>query len=265
MIQSEKPHYRAILVEDELRTRHMLEEMIEQRITVADVELIASCGSVQEATATFKSLRVRPDIVFLDINLPDGPVFDLLEAVKPIDFEIIFITAYDEYTRQACQYASIAYLNKPVSEEMLNEAVQRAATYRGRHIQERLHTMKQAARKSPAVPPEKLALATQDEIYFVAPQDIVRVEADGNYSRVIVKEGDEFRTIVLSQNIGKFEEALPSVGFFKTHRAHIVNLTYVKRYQRADATLLMEDGEEALVSRRRKNQLLELLEGKQQS
>ncbi len=264
MIQSEKPHYRAILVEDELRTRHMLEEMIEQKIAVADVELIASCGTIQEATATFRSLRVRPDIVFLDINLPDGPVFDLLEAIKPVDFEIIFITAYDEYTRKACQYASIAYLNKPVSEEMLNEAVQRAAEYRGRHIQKRLHTMKKAATQSASTLPEKLALTTQEEIYFVAPQHIVRVEADGNYSKVIVKEGEDFRTIVLSQNLGRFEEALPSVGFFKTHRAHIVNLAHVKRYQRADATLLMEDGGEVLVSRRRKNQLLELLEGKHQ-
>lgn len=264
MIQPEKPHYRAILVEDELRTRHMLEEMIEQRVTVADIELVASCGTIQEATATFKSLRVPPDIVFLDINLPDGPVFDLLEAIKPVDFEIIFITAYDEYTRQACRYASIAYLNKPVSEEMLNEAVQRAAEYRGRHIQERLRTMRKAATKSPSAPPEKMALTTQNEIYFVAPQDIVRVEADGNYSKVIVKDGDEFRTIVLSQNLGKFEETLPSVGFFKTHRAHIVNIAYVKQYQRADSLLLMDDGGEVLVSRRRKNQLLGILEGRQQ-
>ncbi|RMD69433.1 MAG: DNA-binding response regulator [Bacteroidetes bacterium] len=262
MIQPQKPHYRAILVEDELRTRHMLEEMIEQKVTVADVELIASCGSIREALPIFKSLRVRPDIVFLDINLPDGPVFDLLEAIKPVDFEIIFITAYDEYTRQACQYASIAYLNKPVSEEELNEAVQRAAEYRGRHIQERLSTMKQAATGSAGAVPERVVLSTQEEICFVDPDDIIRVEADGNYSRVVVKEGNAFRTVVLSQNIGKFEEMLPPVGFFKTHRAHIVNIAHVRRYLRNDSTLLMEDGGTVLVSRRRKNQLLDLLEGR---
>lgn len=259
MIQSARPFYRAILVEDELRTRHMLQEMIEHKIAVARIELIASCGTVRDALATFRSLRVRPDLVFLDINLPDGPVFDLLDAISPIDFEIIFITAYDEYTRKACEYSSIAYLNKPVSEEMLNEAVRRAIHYKGRHMQQRLSTMREVTLRPEELPP-KIALSTQQEVTFVTPEELVRLEADGNYTLAVYRKYGAYHKVVLSQNLGSFEEMLLNKQkFYKSHRAHIVNLNYIDKYLREKGCLLMADGEEVPLSRRRSKGLLEAL------
>ncbi len=254
-----RPFYRAILVEDELRTRHMLQEMIEHKITAAQVELIASCGTVEEARATFRSLHVRPDLVFLDINLPDGSVFDLLDAISPVDFEIIFITAYDEYTRKACEYSSIAYLNKPVSAEKLNAAVQRAAHYKGRHMQQRLSTMREVASKPEELPP-KLVLSTQQEIVFVAPSELVRLKADGNYTVAVYKKRDTYQKIVLSQNLGGLAQMLPGeYGFCKVHRSHIVNVDYVDRYLREENHLIMADGGDVPVSRRRAKELIEFL------
>ncbi len=253
------PQYRAILVEDELRTRHMLEEMIEQKVHVADVELLASCSSVQEAITCLHTLRHPPDIAFLDIDLPDGPVFDLLEAVSPIQFEIIFITAYDEFARKACNYASIAYLNKPISEEMLNKAIERAATYKGRHIGPRVEQVIHYTTRDRSTL-DKITFSTQNEIYVVPIDEVVRMVASGNYTEVILKNGkDAYRTITLSHTIGTYEDMLSPHGFFRTHRAHLINLNYVYKMVRADSTLLMRDGAEIPVARRRRNDLLNLL------
>jgi two-component system, LytTR family, response regulator len=246
---------RAIIVDDEIKNRKLLRSLLEQFCPQVTIE--GEAGSAAEAAAVIQ--QTRPDLIFLDIEMPYGNAFDLLDQLMPVDFEIIFITAFDEYTLKAIKYSALDYLLKPVNIEELQEAVQKASQkiHRRTINQQLLHLLQNMG---PGSKLSKIALPTQEGFVFAAIQDIVRLEAKGNYTHIFTSDRQHH---VSSKTIQQYEKILPEKLFFRIHNSYIINLNFVKRYHRGrGGEVEMSDGTILEVAVRRKDAFLDLFKGR---
>lgn len=218
-----------------------------------DVEIIGSSGNVSEAHELI--LKEKPDLVFLDIMLLDGTGFDLLQLLGQPDFGIVFTTAYDQYAIRAFRMAAVDYLLKPIDSDQLEAAVSRF----------RLQTHEASSPKidrliwneSIPVDQRKLAIQEVSSTRFIPIMDIVRVEADSNYSMVILADGSE---IVATRGLKNYAEILGDMGFFRCHKSFLINIRQVVRYFKGkQAQLEMSDGAMVPVSRSAREGLTKLL------
>ena len=244
---------RAIIVDDEPKNRRILRQLLEKFCPQVAVEHEA--GSAKEALEVIA--LSKPELLFLDIEMPYGNAFDLLDQLVPVDFEIIFITAFDEYTLKAFKYSALDYLLKPVNIEELQAAVERASkkihlksiNQQLTNLLENLNSTKQ--------PISKIAVPTNDSYVFVALREILRLEARGNYTCIYTADGSKH---ISSRNIKQYDEMLPEKQFFRIHNSHIVNLEHVKKYRRGrGGEVEMADGAVLEVATRRKDAFLGLL------
>ncbi len=249
---------KAIILEDELSGRENLQLFLKQYCK--EVDVVAELSSIKEAQRFFDDERNRIDVAFLDINLSDGLVFKLLDNLEDIDFEIIFVTAYEEHAIRACQYSSIGYIMKPIDAVALQEAVSRIRPGNNNQINDRLSVMRQAYYNPNSF--TKIAVSGLDGIHFVALTDIVRFEADNNYTYIFLNNGDK---ITVSKTIKVYENHLANANFYRVHKSHVINLNYMKRFVKGEGGyLVMEDDMRIEVSRRRRPAFLEkikVLEG----
>lgn len=194
----------------------------------------------------------RPDVVLLDIHLGDESGFDLFEQVAYREFHVVFCTAHEEHAIRAIRFSAVDYLLKPFSTEELRAALKRVQekTMGQRRPIDHLLTNLSAR----TFDDMRIALSDSETIHYVPVRDVVRAEAAGNYSTFHISNGVR---IVVSTTLGQFEDLLVPNGFFRTHRAHLVNLRHVARFQKADGgALIMSDGAALDVARRRKDDLL---------
>jgi len=195
--------------------------------------------------------RLKPQLVFLDIQMPGGTGFDVLEATPDRTFEVIFTTAYDQYALQAIKAETLDYLLKPINISELEEAVSKAER-RLKQTEEPPHKEVEATETS-----DQLALPIQDGYTFVDIERVLRIEGSGNYSTLYFIEG---RPLTISKNIKYLEDRLPVDTFFRPHTSHLINLQAIKRYLRTDGgSIEMQDGCVVPLSRRRKEQFQALL------
>ncbi|MGB8191965.1 MAG: LytTR family DNA-binding domain-containing protein [Chitinophagaceae bacterium] len=243
---------KAIIVDDEPKNRKILRSLLSEFCPEVVVENEA--GSAAEAVPIIQA--ARPDIVFLDIEMPYGNGFDLLDMLMPVNFEIIFITAFDEYTMKAFKYSALDYLLKPVNIQELQEAVEKASKkVHLKNINQQLANLLQNMRQQQATIP-KLAMPTQDGFMFIALQDIIRIEAKGNYTHIYCSDGQKH---VSSRTIKQYEELLPPRQFFRVHNSHIINLNFIKKYHKGrGGQVEMSDGALLEVATRRKDDFLDL-------
>ena len=238
---------RSIIVEDEVRGLTNLKGMLRRRCP--QVEIVGEAGTLEDAEEVIRELRAGGgiDLAFLDINLPDGQVFELLDRVKPLGFNVIFVTAHDEYAIKAFEYASIGYVVKPIDENQLAAAVERLPTPEQARTEERLEVFSANAQDKKF---DKITISALDGLYFLAIADILRIEADDNYSHIFTA-GDQRFTV--SKTIKHYEDMLDGENFFRVHKSHIINLDYVKKFVKGDGGyVVMNDGREITVSRRRR-------------
>lgn len=245
---------RAIIVDDEPKNRKVLRSLLTQFCPGVVVENEAA--SADEATGMI--LQQKPDILFLDIEMPYGNGFDLLDRLMPVDFEIIFITAFDEYTLKAFKYSALDYLLKPVNIEELQAAVEKASKkIHLKTINQQLSNLLQNIRHEESST-SKLAVPSQDGFFFISLQDIIRIEARGNYTSIFGSDGQKH---VSSRTIKQYEEMLPRRQFFRIHNSHIINLAFIKRYHRGrGGQVEMSDGALLEVATRRKDDFLALFD-----
>lgn len=218
-----------------------------------DVEVIGVAGSVSEGVELLSDPDCSPDVAFLDINLSDGLVFQLLSQLDEINFEVIFITAYEQFAIKACEYAAIGYVLKPIEAEQLVAAVNRIRPGKLNKISERLNMFNQHY----SVPNkfEKIGVAAIDGIYFVYLKDIVRFEGEDNYTHIFLRNGEK---ITASKTIKAYEDMLAGANFFRVHKSHVINLNFIKKFVKGDGGfLVMEDGKQIDVSRRRRPAFVE--------
>ena len=236
----------AVIIEDErnglINLKHLLAEHCE------DVEVIGDADGVESGLALFKRDDIKPDVAFLDINLQDGKVFQLLNQLKEIPFDVIFVTAYDQFAMKACEYSSIGYILKPIDPDKLVEAVSRVRPRRQGRTEERLQVMQQFASHPNSF--EKMSIAALDGIHFVKIRDIVRFEAEDNYTHIFLHGGNR---ITASKTIKAYEDMLVPFNFYRVHKRHVINMNYMKKFVKGDGGyLIMDDDVKIEVSRRRR-------------
>jgi two-component system LytT family response regulator len=237
--------YKAVIVEDDSLSAETLKDLLRDGFREIEVhdEVYAA---VKPAIAGLKD--VKPDLVFLDMELQDGKGFHVLEALGEISFEVIITTAHESYMLDAIKHSALDYLLKPVQKMDLIEAYERFEKRR----------VKNASKKStPTVKSNKLVIPNQDGLKLLSVDQILRLESDGPYTTLHTTNGDK---TVSSKNLGFYEEALESYSFFRVHHSHLVNLDHAVNYVRGEGGhVVLSDGSMVTVSRRKKEDFLAAL------
>lgn len=238
---------KAILADDEEISWKTLQNLL-QMVSVP-VEIQAVAKNVAETVAAIKTHD--PDLLFLDIAMPDGDGFKVLEQTEDYAYEVIFITAHHEYAIRAFEFAALHYLLKPVNVTDLNEVLERFENRRkNKSYTERFNILKNGLKDQYS----KIALPTQDSILFVDVEDIIRCEASHNYTIFYLKNGSH---VIMSKSLRHYEQLLSNHTFFRIHDKHLVNLRYVAKYQRGKGgSAVLTDGSELEVSVRKKDDFL---------
>jgi two-component system, LytTR family, response regulator len=240
---------RAVIIEDEAPLRELLQILI--RETDEDVEILAACDGIQAGLAAITELK--PDLIFLDVILPGGTGFDLLEQLPAGTCEVIFITAHDSFALEAFRHSAIGYVLKPVDKDDLKTAIGNARRrIKSDHHQTDFLKFVQQLRSTESAS-EKIALPTTEGFLFVKATEIIRCESDKIYTWIFMQNG---KKILCSFNIGEFRRILPEHIFFQVHKSHIVSLHFVRSFNGKENTLELTDGTSIPVSRRNKHSFL---------
>ena len=216
-----------------------------------EVQVIGEANSVSEALTFLR--KQHPQIVFLDVEMPNGTGFDLLRQVNKIDFKIIFVTAHSHYAIKAIRFSAVDYLLKPVDTDDLMEAVRKAKdethVNHDEHYKGLLNNL-----NNPNT--YKIAIPIKDGFAFLAPDEIIRLQADGTYTHIYT--GTEKYTG--TKNIKEYEQLLSDQNFFRSHNSHLINLKHVKKFSRLDGYFVhMSDSSVAEISRRKKDEFIEMM------
>ncbi len=218
-----------------------------------DIEILDNAESVVSGAKLIK--KNKPDIVFLDIEMPDGLGFDLLDLLNPPFPCIIFVTASNEYAIRAFRYAAIDYLMKPVDPEQLVEAVKRAKENLGTKGDQISIAKKVMAKQNS----DQIALNTQQELKIVNIVDIIRCQSDSNYTTFYFSNGEK---IIVTKPLKEYENTLAPSGFIRTHQSHLVNLKSIESFQKSDGGyLVLKNGEMIPVSVRKRPNVIEAIKG----
>ncbi len=237
---------KTVIIDDEGKSREALATMLSRYCS--GVEVAAKAAGVAEGLAAIR--EHAPQLVFLDISMPDGTGFDLLSQLDNIAFEVVFITAHNEYALQAIKASAIDYLLKPLNIQELQEAVQKAAL----RITEKQQLLQTAQVKKAALT-GRIAVPVNDGLQFISLQQIVRLAAKGSYTEIYT--GDNH--ILSSRPLKDYEDMLPCDCFFRAHHSHIINLAYIRQYHRGEGGYVtMQDGSVIDISKRKKKDFLSL-------
>ena len=243
---------KVLIIDDEKRIRDFVKRMIDS--FNLDVEVFTDGENVETGIESIN--RIQPDIVFLDIQMPDGTGFDLLNRVKDKKFELIFITAFQEYAIMAIKFSALDYILKPIDEEELKTALQNAidtVDFKKEDSQfEALTHNLQTNQK------RKLVLKTQESVHVVDLSEIIRCEADKNYTFFYLNNS---KKILVSRTLKDFETLLSNHGFFRVQQSHLINLEYIERYDKHEGgSVIMRDGSAVPLSPAKKDQFFNMLE-----
>jgi len=243
---------KAIIVDDEKKGRDLLEILLKENCP--NVNIIDKVSSAEDAF--FSIIEKKPDLVFLDIEMPGGTGFDLLEKFDNINFSIIFVTAYDKYALKAFKFSAIDYLLKPVDEEELKAAVQKVIKKEHATDSNDFESLTYNY-KSLKTDHNKLALVTGSGLVFVEIKNITRCEANGKFTWCYINGQEK---ILANKNLGEFESFLTDYNFIRVHHSHLVNVDFIKSYKPGrTGTITMQDDSQVDVSQRKKEDFLKKL------
>lgn len=244
---------RAVIIDDEIRSRETLREML--KLYCSEVEIVAEGEDVKSGLKAIRNHN--PELVFLDIKMPDGSGFDLLRQLLPIDFKLIFITAYEEYAIKAFKFNAIDYITKPVDPDELKSAVSKVTmSISSENFDDRLKQMLNDYMKPMRADNKKVVLKTAEAIHVIDTDDIVRCESDSNYTRFYLNDGEK---IIVSKSIKEYAEFLEGRNFFRVHHSHMINMNFLKRFKKDELFCVLKDNTEVPVSFRKRNELLKIL------
>lgn len=238
---------KTVLVDDEPRGLSALQKLLQYNCP--EVEIAAMCSSADEAKETISQLK--PGLVFLDIAMPEKNGFDLLHEIGTPGFEIIFVTAHNDFMMQAFRFSCVDYLLKPVEDELLSEAVSRAA----KRIEEKsannnLETLMYNLQNKEGGQKLKICITSLKGFQVVKISEILYCEAAGNYTNFHFENG---KIICASKPIHEYEALLEDCGFVRIHKTFLVNLEHIKEYRRGEGgSVIMNNDDELEVSRRKK-------------
>ncbi len=243
---------KALIIDDEHRTRELIAKMIES--FDLGIETFPIGENVKSGLAAIK--EIQPDIVFLDIQMPDGTGFDLLKACPEKNFEVIFITAHEEFAIKAIKFSALDYILKPVDADDLKLAVEKAlATFTTERSNSQFDALQQNIQPNQK---RRLVLKTQESVHVVDLENIIRCEADRNYTSFYLAEG---KKILVSRTLKDYETLLTGHNFLRIQQSHLINLNYVDRYDKGNGgSVVMRDGSEVPLSPAKRDLFFQILE-----
>ena len=243
---------RTVLVDDETRSIRVLRRLLETYCP--QVNIVGTAEGVESAAELIQS--VQPDLAFLDIEMIQGNAFDLLNQLMPLQFQVIFVTAFDAYAIRAFKYSAVDYLLKPVNVDELQAAVEKAAVRREQKDMSQIKTLL-ANVGAAQLSQQKMAIPMLSGLKFVTISDIIRLEAQGHYTAIYLTNAVPMMT---TRNIKEFEELLPEAIFYRVHHSHIINLQRIQEYQKGrGGYVIMEDDSNIEVAVRRRQDFMDRL------
>ncbi len=247
----------AILVDDDKNLREGMKKLLE--LFAPSIQIIGEADSVSSGISVID--RLKPEVVFLDIQLNDGTGFDILEKLAKksgaIKSNIVFITAYEEYAIKAFRFSALDFLLKPVDPEELQKVIEKIENVHDKsndyaHIDLLLENIRKNVDNF-----KRIALSTSDGIHLFNISDIIRCESEDNYTKFYIKNQ---KTVMISKTLKEYEELLTPHGFERIHQSHLINLKYLKSYIKGDGGYVIMEGEIQLpISQRKKERLQEIL------
>jgi two-component system, LytTR family, response regulator len=241
---------RSLIIDDETSSCRILRKLL--HAYCPGVEVIAEAHS---AAAGLQAIREhRPEVVFLDIQMPEGDGFYLLQQLPAIDFRVIFVTAYDQYAIRAIRLSALDYLLKPVNIDDLVGAVDRYRQHRdGAAEKARMeHLLRHTAQPEQKL--NRIAIPGLNDVHFIEIDSIVRIEAEGNYSHFYTDKAEHY---LVTRTLKEYDELLSGHHFFRVHQSHLVNLKKVTRYIKGKGgSVVLSDGSMVDVAVRKKEEFL---------
>tara|TARA_B100000809_G_C15114102_1_gene521732 strand:- start:1380 stop:2105 length:726 start_codon:yes stop_codon:yes gene_type:complete len=212
-----------------------------------NIEVIGSANGVVSGAKLIKELK--PDLVFLDIQMPDGTGFDLLEIIGETDFKLIFTTASDEFAIKAFKFSAIDYLLKPIDPDDLMQAVEKVE-------QQQEPTSRLELLKENLSHPKKIALNTVEKIHIVDIENVIRLESNINYTRFFFVDGTK---LLVTKTLKEFDKMLSDHSFIRIHQSHLVNANFIKEFLKQNGEVILKDGTKIPVSTRKKSTLMDMI------
>lgn len=242
-----------VIIDDEDHIRDSLIKLLARhcpQVTVA--------GTAFSVNSGIKAVNdLQPDLVLLDIQMNDGTGFDLLKSLSPVEFKVIFITAYDQYALQAFRFSAVDYLLKPVNPEHLVAAIGHAGLLIRDHFNVQMNALYENL-KSVARQDKKIVVKTTEQIHLLDLKSIVSCESDSCYTTVHTTEG---KHIMVAKTLKEYEEMLTGCGFYRVHKSYLINLAHIKRFDKRDGGyVVLANDQKIPVASRKREEMLGLIE-----
>ncbi|MCG2459602.1 LytTR family DNA-binding domain-containing protein [Flavobacteriaceae bacterium F89] len=239
---------KAIIIDDE---QHCINRLAKLLTSVNNICLLGSYSTVGTGIQGIR--ETRPDLVFLDVQIHQKTGFDLLKEIGKVDFEVIFTTAFDTYAVQAFRFSAVDYLLKPIDDDDLKAAVEKVnEKLEGKDFERKMDNLLNNIHKKDVH--KKISIPTFDGLEFVEVSDIIRCQADVNYTHIFIKNRGK---IMVSRTLKSFENLLSECNFFRVHNSHLINLDHIQKYTKGKGGYItMIDNACIEVSSRRRDDFL---------
>ena len=245
---------RAIIIDDELSSLQNLQQKLAE--FCPSVQVIATAQKPEEAILLIN--HHKPDVIFLDIEMPKMSGFSMLEELGEADFDIIFTTAYNHYAVEAIRIAAFDYLLKPIAIKELQQAVERLNNQRNYQTKEKIDILKSSMNDKKSQD-DKIAISTAEGLEFIPIKNILHIESSSNYSKIYFHKE---KTLMVTKLLKDFEDMLIPYHFYRIHNSHLINLNYIQKYIRGNGgRVIMQDGTSIEVARRKKEEFLKMIAG----
>lgn len=247
---------RCVIVDDESKAREILVDML--KLYCTNVEVVGQAHNVKSAYDIIK--QEEPDLVLLDIKMPDGSGFDLLNKFSDIDFKVVFITAHEEYAIKAFRFSALDYLLKPIDPSDLMSAIDKISeSTSGTGMNEQFDAFKSNYFEEETHGDKRIVLKTQENIYIIYLKDVIRCQSEKNYTYFYFINRER---IIVSKTLKEFDDLLSDFNFMRVHRSHLINLKFIDRFEKNDGGMvIMSDGSKVEVSHRKKEALVNYILG----
>lgn len=248
------PSLKAIIIDDEHSSLLNLKQKLVE--FCPDIEIMAMADKPEDGISLIR--KHKPDVIFLDIEMPRMNGFRMLDELEDADFDIIFTTAYNHYAVEAIRMSAFDYLVKPVAIKDLQNAVERLVLHRAGQTRERLEILRESMNPV-RTQDEKIAIPTSEGLEFIPVKTIMHIESSSNYCKIFFADG---KSLLVTRLLKDFEDMLAPYHFYRVHNSHLINLRFIKKYIRGEGgQVVLENGTVVDVSRRKKEEFLKLISG----
>lgn len=242
---------RSVIIEDEPMARESLKILLKRYCP--EVMVCGEAAGVVEGKEVIE--KVSPDLVFLDIEMPDGSGFRLLNSFPNHSFDVVFTTAFDQFAIKAIRFSALDYILKPISPKELVDAIEKVRTSKERKILAQKMDSILSMGTMP-IQAKKIVLSTAEKMHVVEVDSVIRCESDNYYTMFYFKDGTN---LLISKTLKEVEGMLSEDNFIRTHKSHLVNCCCILNFIKDESVLVLSDGSKVPVSRRKKERIMEML------